>query len=115
MIGNALLLALTLFVAFCFLLMDRLKFLVPYRQAIFHNYGWAVALYGVLLLLTTIPSDLVWVQSRLLAILLQHQSGITISRVFHRSERRPNKTPVSIYARPITDFRQVVVGKPQPR
>ena len=49
MIGNALLLALTLFMAFCFLLMDRLKFLVPYRQAIFHDYGWAIALYAVLL------------------------------------------------------------------
>lgn len=49
MIGNALLLALTLFIAFCFLLMDRLKFLAPYRQAIFHDYGWAVALYAVLL------------------------------------------------------------------
>ena len=49
MIGNALLLALALFMAFCFLLMDRLKFLVPYRQAIFHDYGWAIALYAVLL------------------------------------------------------------------
>lgn len=49
MIGNTLLLALTLFIAFCFLLMDRLKFLAPYRQAIFHDYGWAIALYSVLL------------------------------------------------------------------
>jgi hypothetical protein len=46
MIGNALLLALTLFIAFCFLLMDRLKFLVPYRQPIFRDYGWAIALYA---------------------------------------------------------------------
>ncbi len=49
MIGNALLVALALFMAFCFLLMDRLKFLVPYRQAIFHDYGWAIALYAALL------------------------------------------------------------------
>ena len=49
MIGNALLLALTLFIAFCFLLMDRLKFLVPYRQPIFRDYGWTIALYAVLL------------------------------------------------------------------
>ena len=49
MIANALLLALVLFMAFCFLLMDRLKFLIPYRQPIFHNYGWAIALYAVLL------------------------------------------------------------------
>jgi hypothetical protein len=49
MIGNTLLLALVLFMAFCFLLMDRLKFLVPYRQAIFHNYAWAIGLYALLL------------------------------------------------------------------
>jgi hypothetical protein len=49
MIGNALLVALILFMAFCFLLMDRLKFFVPYRQAIFHDHGWAIALYAVLL------------------------------------------------------------------
>jgi len=48
MIGNALLLALTLFMAFGFLLMDRLKFLVPYRQAIFRDYGWAIGLYAAL-------------------------------------------------------------------
>jgi hypothetical protein len=49
MIANALLVALTLFTAFCLVLMDRLKFLVPYRQAIFQEYGWAIALYAVLL------------------------------------------------------------------
>jgi len=35
--------------AFCFVLMDRLKFLIPYRQTILHNYGWAIALYSILL------------------------------------------------------------------
>jgi hypothetical protein len=49
MIGNALLLAIVLFMAFCFSLMDRLKFLIPYRQAIFHNHGWAIALYALVL------------------------------------------------------------------
>jgi hypothetical protein len=49
MIGNALLLALTLFIAFCFLLLDRLKFLASYRQPIFRDYSWAIALYAVLL------------------------------------------------------------------
>jgi hypothetical protein len=49
MIGNALLLALTLFMASGFLLMDRLKFLIPYRQVIFHDYGWAIGLYAALL------------------------------------------------------------------
>jgi len=40
---------LVLFMAFGFVLMDRLKFLVPYRHAIFHDYGWAVGLYALLL------------------------------------------------------------------
>jgi hypothetical protein len=30
--------------------MDRLRFLVPYRQPIFRDYGSAIALYAVLLL-----------------------------------------------------------------
>jgi hypothetical protein len=29
--------------------MDRLKFLIPYKQTIFHNYGWPIALYSILL------------------------------------------------------------------
>jgi hypothetical protein len=49
MAGNALLLALTLFMAFGFVLMDRLKFLAPYRQPIFHDYGWAIGIYAFLL------------------------------------------------------------------
>jgi hypothetical protein len=48
-IGNALLLALTLFMAFGFILMDRLKFLAPYRQVIFRDYGWAIGLYAAIL------------------------------------------------------------------
>lgn len=43
------LLARTIFIVFGFLLMDRLKFLTPYRQVIFRDYGWALGLYAVLL------------------------------------------------------------------
>lgn len=49
MIANALLLALVIFIAFCFFLMDRLRFLVPYRQTIVHEYRWAIATYAALL------------------------------------------------------------------
>lgn len=49
MIANALLLALTLFMAFGFFLMDHLKFLIPYRLVIFRDYGWAIGLYSSLL------------------------------------------------------------------
>jgi hypothetical protein len=49
MIGNVLLLTLAVFVATCLVVMDRLKFLVPYRHAMFVNYGWAIGLYAVAL------------------------------------------------------------------
>jgi hypothetical protein len=49
MIGNALLLALTRFMVFGFLLMDRLKLLAPCRQVIFRDYGWAIGLCAALL------------------------------------------------------------------
>lgn len=49
MVGNALLLALILWMAFGFLLMDRLRFLASYRQQIFHHDGWAIGLYALLL------------------------------------------------------------------
>jgi hypothetical protein len=49
MVANALLLAVTLFTALCFLLMNRLSFLVRYRQAILRDYGWAIGLYAALL------------------------------------------------------------------
>jgi hypothetical protein len=49
MIGNVLLLTLAVFVATCLVVMDRLKFLVPYRHAMSVNYGWAIGLYAVAL------------------------------------------------------------------
>ena len=49
MICNALLLALTPFLAFGFLLTNGLKFLAPYRKVIFRDCGWAIGLYAVLL------------------------------------------------------------------
>jgi len=49
MVSNALLISLTVFMAFLFSLMDRLKFLAPYRQVIFRESGWAIGLYAALL------------------------------------------------------------------
>jgi hypothetical protein len=49
MIGNVLLLTLAVFVASCLVAMERLKFLVPYRHAMFVNYGWAIGLYALVL------------------------------------------------------------------
>ena len=43
MVANALLLALSFLLAIAFYLMGELKFLIPYRAFLFHEYGWALA------------------------------------------------------------------------
>ena len=45
MVANALLLSLALLLAIAFCLMGELKFLVPYRVFLFHEYGWALAIF----------------------------------------------------------------------
>jgi hypothetical protein len=51
MIANALLLALAFLLSIAFYLMGELKFLVPYRMFLFHEYGWALALFFAALFL----------------------------------------------------------------
>lgn len=51
MIGTSVLVAFTLFVAVAIILLDRLKFLVPFKQHLFHNYGTNVGLFTLLLFL----------------------------------------------------------------
>jgi len=51
MVANALLLSLALLLAVIFYLMDELNFLIPHRMFLFHEYGWALAVFfGVLFL-----------------------------------------------------------------
>jgi hypothetical protein len=45
MVASALLLALTFLLAIVFYLMDDLKFLVPYRAFLFHEYGWVLSIF----------------------------------------------------------------------
>ena len=45
MVANALLLTLSLLLAIAFYLMDELKFLVPYRAFLLHEYGWALLVF----------------------------------------------------------------------
>lgn len=51
MVANALLLSLALLLAIAFCLMGELKFLVPFRTFLLHEYGWALVVFfgGVLL------------------------------------------------------------------
>ena len=45
MVANALLLALAFLLAVAFYLMGELKFLVPYRTFLFHEYAWALSIF----------------------------------------------------------------------
>lgn len=51
MIGNSALLAFTLFIALILFLLDRLRFLAPLRNNLFHAHGPAIALFASLLFL----------------------------------------------------------------
>ena len=45
MVASALLLSLTVLLALAFYLMGELKFLIPYRAFLFHEYGWTLAIF----------------------------------------------------------------------
>jgi ABC-type sugar transport system permease subunit len=45
MVANALLLALAFLLAIAFYLMGELKFLVPYRAFLFHEYAWVLSIF----------------------------------------------------------------------
>ncbi len=50
MIANAALVATILYLALLFFLMGQLRFLVPWRSLIFHEYWQAIAIYSGLLI-----------------------------------------------------------------
>lgn len=45
MIANALLITITVLLGIAFYLMGELRFLAPYRAFLFHEYGWALAIF----------------------------------------------------------------------
>ncbi len=49
MIGSALLVAITLFIGLVVVLMDRLKFLIPYKTHLFHAYANDIGIFTLLL------------------------------------------------------------------
>jgi len=51
MTGNALLLAITLFVGLAVVLLERLKFLAAYKHSLFHLYGNDIGIFALLLFL----------------------------------------------------------------
>jgi hypothetical protein len=49
MIANALLLTIALLLAYGFWLMDQLKFMAPYKNVVFHEYGTVIFTSGAIL------------------------------------------------------------------
>ena len=63
MIANALLFTLTILIACLFWLMGELKFLVPYKRLIFHQYG-TVLLAWLGILFVNLFGAIYWVQRK---------------------------------------------------
>jgi len=63
MIANALLIALALLLACLFWLMGELKFMVPYKRIIFHEYG-TVLLGWLGILFVNLFAAIYWVQRK---------------------------------------------------
>jgi len=63
MIANALLIALAVLLACLFGLMGELKFLVPYKRLIFHQY-WSVLLAWLGILFGNVFVAIYWIQRR---------------------------------------------------
>jgi hypothetical protein len=51
MMANALLVSVAMTLGIAFYLMGELKFLVPYREFLFHEYGWALSIFFATLFL----------------------------------------------------------------
>ena len=64
MIANALLIALALLLACLFCLMGELKFMVPYKRIIFHEYG-TVLLAWLGILFVNLFAAIYWIQRKL--------------------------------------------------
>jgi len=64
MIANALLIALAVLLACLFGLMGELKFLVPYKRLIFHQYG-TVLLVWLGILFVNLFAAVYWIQRKL--------------------------------------------------
>lgn len=62
MIANSLFVAVALLLALSFWLMNELKFFVPYKAVLFHEYGPTILLYAAVLLLNLFAGTLALVR-----------------------------------------------------
>ena len=64
MLANAILVAMVIFLALTFVLMGQLKFLIPWRTLIWHEY-WRAILFYCFLLFSNILGLTIWIERKL--------------------------------------------------
>ena len=64
MLANAIFVATVIFLALAFTLMDQLRFLIPWRALLWHEY-WRGILFYCFLLFTNILGLTIWVERKL--------------------------------------------------
>jgi hypothetical protein len=64
MLANAILVAMVIFLALAFVLMGQLKFLIPWRTLIWHEY-WRGILFYCFLLFSNILGLTIWIERKL--------------------------------------------------
>ena len=62
MIANALFLTIAILLALSFWLMDELKFLIPYKTVVFHEYGQAILIYVTILAANLFSATLAFIR-----------------------------------------------------
>ena len=91
MVANALLLSLTLLLALAFYLMAELKFLIPYRAFLFHEYGWALAVFSGGLFLNLFAGAFVLIRKSFLK-----DTGRKLSHIDKQFHIRHSDLPVQL-------------------
>ena len=91
MVANALLLSLALLLAIAFYLMGELKFLIPYRAFLFHEYGWALAVFSGRLFLNLFAGAFVLIRKSFLK-----DTGRKLSHIDKQFHIRHSELPVQL-------------------
>jgi hypothetical protein len=66
MFANALIISVCLMLALLFYLMGELKYLIPYRDLIWQQYGWPISIYALMLFLNLYAASYLVVRKLLL-------------------------------------------------
>jgi len=89
MIGNALLITIAFLLAYGFWLLDELKFMAPYKNVLFHNYGATIVVCSLVLFLNVFGAALLLQRKFLLK-----DTGRKLSHLDRQFQLRETQMPV---------------------